>query len=432
MTYPTSRLPGFRKLGVDERREAVGRATGIEPSDVAAALDSGGLSVPTADKIVENVIGTYALPFGVALNFLVDGVDRLVPMVIEEPSVVAAASNAAKMAREGGGFETHVDPSWMTCQVQLYDVADVPEGSARLVREKGALLELANRAVPDLVALGGGARELEVRSLANGMLVVHVQVDCLDAMGANMVNTIAEALGDRVAAVAGGRRGLRILSNLSDRRCVTVSCFVPARALSSDDASGDAVVAAVVNASRFAESDPYRAATHNKGIMNGVDAVCVATGNDWRAAEAGAHAYAARTGRYAPLAVWREATLADGSFGLRGSLEMPLALGIVGGTLRAHPAARLAVRLTGARTAAELASLVAAAGLATNLAALRALATVGIQKGHMTLHARAVAVAAGAAPGEVDRVADEIVEQHAITPEAARRAIERMRCGAER
>jgi hydroxymethylglutaryl-CoA reductase len=427
MTTPRSRLPGLRKLGVDDRRDAVARAAGIALDEIAGALDQGGLSAETADKIVENVIGTYALPFGIATNLRVNGKDFLAPMVVEEPSVIAAASNAAKMVRAGGGFEAKADASIMTCQVQVYDVPDLQAGSSRILGEKDDLLAQADRAAAEMVALGGGARDLEVRPLAAGMLVVHLYVDCLDAMGANTVNTVAEAVGDRIAALAGGKRGLRILSNLSDRRGVRVSCEVPAEALSNDAASGNEVIAGIVNASRFAEADPHRAATHNKGIMNGVDAVCVATGNDWRAAEAGAHAFAARTGRYGPLSTWAETVLANGSRGLRGSLEMPLALGIVGGTLRSHPAARLAIRLVGARSAAELASVAASVGLATNLAALRALATDGIQKGHMALHARSVAIAAGARADEVDAVAATIVRERSITPDAAARAIERIR-----
>lgn len=430
MTTPKSRLPGFRALNIEERREAVARAAGADPAEIAQALESGGLSADAADKIVENVIGTYALPFGIALNFRVNGKDYLVPMVVEEPSVIAAASHAAKMVLQGGGFEARVDPSVMTCQVQVYDVDDVVQGSSRIVADKTELMRLADCAVPDLVALGGGTRDVEVRQIQPRMLVVHLYVDCLDAMGANMVNTVAEAVGDRIAAIAGGKRGLRILSNLSDRRCVSVSCSVPATALATDDIAGADVIAGIVNASRFAEADPYRAATHNKGIMNGLDAVCVATGNDWRATEAAAHAFAARTGRYSPLSIWEQTALADGSAGLRGSMKLPLALGIVGGTLRAHPAARLAVRLVGATTAGELAMVAAAAGLANNLAAVRALATDGIQKGHMTLHARAVAVAAGAEPIEVDRVAATIVAEQNITPDAAARAIQRVRSGA--
>jgi hydroxymethylglutaryl-CoA reductase len=281
------------------------------------------------------------------------------------------------------------------------------------------LLTRADRAVPGLTERGGGARDIEVRTLSEaGMIVVHVIVDCRDAMGANLVNTIAEALGDRIAELARGRLGLRILSNLCDKRRVRVTCRVPAQALATDEMNGDRVIDGIVNASRFAELDPYRAATHNKGIMNGIDAVVIATGNDWRAVEAGAHAFAARSGRYSPLATWRR----EGDV-LVGKLELPLALGTVGGTLRVHPTARLSLRLLGTSGAGELAMVAAAVGLASNLAAVRALATDGIQRGHMALHARSVAVAAGAAGDLVERVATMIVEARDVTVEAARRAL---------
>src|SRR5258706_1390352 len=342
MTNRNSRFPGFYKITVRERRELVAEATGVPIDEMTAALETGGLDPETADKFVENVLGTYALPFGVALNVRVNGKDYVVPMVVEEPSVIAAASNAAKMVRAGGGFSAEVDPPIMTCQVQLFDVRDVPAGAARIVHEKEALLALANRAVPGLVDRGGGANDLEVRALQGDMLVVHIYVDCRDAMGANLVNNIAEAVGNQIAELGGGRRGLRILSNLCDRRRARVRATIPADVLATETLTGDLVIDGIVNASRFAEADPYRAATHNTGIMNGIDAVCIATGNDWRAVEAGAHAFAARTGSYQPLATWR-ARPSDGS--LEGSLELPLALGAVGGTLRVHPAARLALPL---------------------------------------------------------------------------------------
>ncbi|HEY3593214.1 MAG TPA: hydroxymethylglutaryl-CoA reductase, degradative, partial [Polyangiaceae bacterium] len=379
-----------------------------------------------ADKFVENVIGTYALPFGIALNVRVNDRDYLAPMVIEEPSVVAAASNAAKMARAGGGFFAETDPPLMTCQVQVYDVKDIDAGSARIARDKPALLDIANAAIAGLVLRGGGARDLEVRVLDADMLVVHIYVDCCDAMGANLVNSVAEAVGDPIAELAGGRRGLRILSNLCDRRCVRVHTAIPVDALRTESLAGSAVADGIVNASRFAEADAYRAATHNKGIMNGIDAVCIATGNDWRAVEAGAHAFAARTGRYAPLATWRKHDTANGEE-LVGRLELPLALGTVGGTLRVHPLARLSLRLIGASSATEVAAVAASVGLASNLAALRALATDGIQRGHMALHARAVATAAGAAGSEVEEVAGLIVEAREITVEAAARALTLLR-----
>jgi len=418
----TSRFPGFYKISVDERRALIGNATGADPHDIARALEAGGLDAETADKFVENVLGTYGLPYGVALNVRVNGRDYVVPMVVEEPSVVAAASNAAKMIREGGGFIAESDPPLMVAQVQLVGVGDRRAAAERLLAAKNELLAIADAAVPGLVERGGGARELEVRSLGDddeGMLVVHVLVDCRDAMGANLVNGVAERVAPRLAEIAGGRVGLRILSNLCDRRCVRVHCYVPASVLATDDMNGSAVIDGIVNASRFAELDPYRAATHNKGIMNGVDAVTIATGNDWRAVEAGAHAFAARSGRYAPLATWRRAP----NDVLAGRIELPMSLGTVGGTLRVHPAARLSLRLLGVGNAQELATIAASVGLASNLAAVRALATDGIQRGHMALHARSVAVAAGAVGDEVERVATMIVEARDITLDAAREAL---------
>ncbi|HZU83506.1 MAG TPA: hydroxymethylglutaryl-CoA reductase, degradative [Polyangiaceae bacterium] len=415
----TSRLPGFYKTTVQQRRALVGDATGVEPSDIERSLHAGGLDADTADKFVENVLGTYALPYGVALNVRVNGHDHVVPMVIEEPSVVAAASNAAKMVRAGGGFAADWDPPLMIAQVQLRDVPDA-DAAARRIAERGAdIVALADRAIGGLVARGGGARGVEVRVLASDVVVVHVLIDCKDAMGANLVNGVAEAVADDVASIAGGRVGLRILSNLCDRRCVRVQCRVPADALATDEMEGDEVIDGIVNASRFAELDPYRAATHNKGIMNGVDAVVIATGNDWRAVEAGAHAFASRTGTYRPLATWRR----EGDHAV-GRLELPLALGTVGGTLRVHPAARLSLRMLGVTDAQELAGIAASVGLASNLAAVRALATDGIQRGHMGLHARSVAVAAGATGGHVEKVAALIVEARDITLEGARKALQ--------
>jgi len=414
----TSRLPGFYKVTVLERRALVSEATGADGAEIEQALGGGGLDGETADKFVENVLGTYALPYGVTLNVRVNDRDRVVPMVIEEPSVVAAASNAAKLARAGGGFRAEADPPLMIAQVQLREVKDAKAAVRRIAEHADEIVDRANRALGGLVSRGGGARSVEARVLADDMVAAHVIIDCRDAMGANLVNAAAEAVGGRLAAIADARLGLRILSNLCDKRCVRVTCTVPADVLATDDMSGDEVVDGIVNASRFAELDPYRAATHNKGIMNGVDAVVIATGNDWRAVEAGAHAYAARTGQYRPLAVWRR----DGN-AIRGSLEMPLALGTVGGTLRVHPAARLSLRMLGISDAQELAAVAASVGLASNLAAVRALATDGIQRGHMGLHARSVALAAGATGSLGEKVAALIVEARDITLEGARKAL---------
>ena len=421
----TSRLPGFYKVTVQERRALVSEATGATTEEMESALDGGGLDADTADKFVENVLGTYALPYGVALNVRVNGHDYVVPMVVEEPSVVAAASNAAKMTRAGGGFHAEIDLPLMISQIQLTDVDDAAAAVARIVAHESEILALADAAIPGLVARGGGARSLEVRVLgtsADKMIVVHVIVDCKDAMGANLVNTVAESVADRLAAIAQATVGLRILSNLCDKRCVRITCRVPAAALATDDMNGDAVIDGIVNASRFAELDPYRAATHNKGIMNGIDAVVIATGNDWRAVEAGAHAFAARSGRYSPLAVWRR----EGAE-LVGRLEVPMALGTVGGTLRVHPGARLSLRMLGITDATDLAAVAASVGLASNLAAVRALATDGIQRGHMGLHARAVAVAAGATGKAVERVAAMIVEARDITLDGAKKALHVLR-----
>ena len=421
MSRRTSQLPGLRRVSVAERRVLVSDAAGVLDTVIDRGLTGGGLDVETADKFVENVLGTYALPYGVALNVRVNGRDHVVPMVVEEPSVVAAASSAARIVRAGGGFSAESEPPLMIGQVQLVEVQDCDRAIRDVLGARSEILRIADAAVPGLVTRGGGARELEVRKLgsdADRMLVVHLLVDCRDAMGANLVNSVAEAVAGRLADLARAKVGLRILSNLCDHRRVRVTCRVPSEHLGTGEFSGDRVLDGVVSASRFAELDAYRAATHNKGIMNGVDAVVMATGNDWRAVEAGAHAYAARNGRYEPLATWRR----DGN-DLVGALELPLALGTVGGTLRVHAGARLSLEILGVQSAGDVAMIAAAVGLASNLAALRALATDGIQRGHMGLHARSVALAAGATGETVDRVAALIFEARDITVEGARRAM---------
>ncbi len=431
-----SRIPGFYKLPLRERRRVVCDRAGVHPEVLERAVAGGGLDALMADKVVENVLGTYGMPFGIALNVRINGKDRLVPMVVEEPSVVAAASNAARMVRAGGGFTAEVPESLMIGQVQLTGIRSSEQATAELERHKGELLSLAGRAVPGLLGRGGGPRDIEVRDLGHGMVVLHVLVDCKDAMGANLVNAIAEAVGPVAARIAHATLGLRILSNLCDRRRVHVSCRVHARDLAFGRAPsqpGGSVEAlepheiadGIVAASRFAELDPYRAATHNKGIMNGVDAVVIATGNDFRAVEAGAHAYAARTGEYRPLAVWRR----DGE-DLVGELTMPLSLGTVGGTLRVHPVAQLALTILGTNNADELSMTAASLGLASNLAALRALATEGIQRGHMSLHARSVAVAAGAVGDEVESVAATIAARGSILVAEAARVLLELRTAA--
>jgi hydroxymethylglutaryl-CoA reductase len=417
----SSRIPGFYRLGVAERRRHLREVAGL-PADGFAAIDPGSLPLDVADGMIENVVGTYALPFAVAVNFIVDGIDTFVPMAVEEASIVAAASNAARMTRPGG-ITTKVSAPTMIGQIQVVHIADVDAGAHALRVHAGELVEWARGLVPRLAERGGGPIGLDVRVLAHGgpdggVLVAHLHVDVCDAMGANLVNTLCEAIADRVAAIAGGKAGLRILSNLSDGRTVTARCTV---------AEPDAEVrAAIAAASRFAELDPYRATTHNKGIMNGIDAVLVATGQDWRAVEAGAHAYASLQGVYKPLAVWRD----DGAGVLHGELVMPLAVGTVGGALHVHPGARLALELAGAATADRLAAIAAAAGLATNFAALRALATEGIQRGHMALHARSLARAAGATGELVDQVAAALSACGDVKADRAREVYERMKPGA--
>jgi hydroxymethylglutaryl-CoA reductase len=417
-----SRFPGFYKLAVRERRRMLAESLDLESKELERTLDAGGMDVDTADKMIENVVGTYNLPFALTLNVRLNDRDYLAPMVVEEPSVVAAASNAAKIIREGGGFYADADAPLMIAQVQLDDVRDPEHAKERILQEKALLMSLADKAAPGLVARKGGCRDIEVRILPDDILVVHFIIDCRDAMGANLINTVAESVAPAVASLAQGKIGLRILSNLADKRLVRVRCAIPVSALEFEGHSGEAVRDGIVRASRFAELDPYRAATHNKGIMNGVDAVVIATGNDWRAVEAGAHAYAAHDGQYKPLCTWRKSENGD----LVAALEMPLALGVVGGPSRVHQGALFGLKVSGVFSAQELAMLAASVGVASNFAALRALATVGIQRGHMALHARCVAIAAGARGELVEKVALRIHELGDVTADAARRELERL------
>lgn len=416
-TPTVSRLSGFFKLSVAQRRRAVAEATGL-PEARLDELASAGLDEHRADHMIENVVGRFELPLAIATNFRINGRDVLVPMCVEEASVVAAASNAAKMIREGGGFSAHSDPPWMIAQVQLCraDATHDADAVLEIVQAHASeLLALADSAHPRLVGRGGGARQIEARVLADDMVVVHVLVDCQDAMGANLINTVAETVAVRLEALTGWAPGLRILSNLADRRRAHVAARVPPSALAAPGFTGAEVATRIASASRFAELDPYRAATHNKGIMNGVDAVVLATGNDWRAMEASAHAYAAQGGRYSPLATWR----VDDEGYLCGQMSLPAAVGVVGGATQAHPVARIAIEILGMPTGAFLGQVMAAAGLASNLAALRALATEGIQRGHMSLHARAVALSAGASGTEVEPLVAALIESGEIKVERA-------------
>ena len=372
--------------------------------------------------MIENVIGMHSLPLGIGLNFQVNGRDVLVPMAIEEPSVVAGASFMAKLVRAGGGFQATTSAPEMIGQMQVLDLDDVASARLKIYEHKAELIAEADIIDPILKKFGGGARDLEVRIIEDSpigkFIVVHLIYDVRDAMGANAVNTACERLAPRIEAITGGRVHLRILSNLADRRLARARCTIPAKelAFNAQDGSeicpytGEQVRDGIIEAWAFAASDPYRAATHNKGIMNGVDAVVIATGNDWRAIEAGAHAYAARSGKYTSLSTW--GTDADGN--LVGTLEMPMAVGIVGGATKVHPAAQVSVKLMDVKTASELAEIIVSVGLAQNLAALRALATEGIQRGHMSLHARQVAIAAGAEGELIEKVAAQMVAEKTV------------------
>jgi hydroxymethylglutaryl-CoA reductase len=421
----SSRLPGFYKLSVDERRAKLSEmapATG----DVQAFTAGGGLTVQAADHMIENVVGTFSLPLGIALNFVVNGREVLVPMAIEEPSVVAGASFMAKLARARGGFEATSSAPEMIGQMQVLDLADVDEAKSAILQKRDELIAQADAVDPVLRKLGGGCRDLEVRIIEDSpigrFLVVHLIYDVRDAMGANAVNTACEQLGPRVESITGGRVHLRILSNLADRRLARSRCRIPSDELAFDEFKGDAVRDGIIEAWAFAAADPYRATTHNKGIMNGVDPVVIATGNDWRAVEAGAHAYAARSGRYTSLSTWGRD--ADGN--LVGTLEMPMAVGIVGGATRVHPAAQTALKLMGVTAAGELAEIIVSVGLAQNMAALRALATEGIQRGHMALHARQVAIAAGAVGDMIESVASQLVAERVVRIDRAEEILKRI------
>ncbi|MCU0522496.1 MAG: hydroxymethylglutaryl-CoA reductase, degradative [Anaerolineae bacterium] len=414
-----SRLSGFYDLTIQERLARVREQVGLTDDEIRILGEGMGLSLDRAGAMVENAVGLYALPLGIATNFVVNGRDVLVPMAIEEPSVIAGASLAARLGRQSGGFTAEADDPIMIGQIQLVDLQDPYAAIEAVLASKERLMALANALDPVLVDLGGGARGIQARILSTAkgpMLIVHLLVDVRDAMGANAVNTACERLAPELAALTGGTPYLRILSNLADHRLAHARVAIPEEVLAFEAFTGAQVAEGIELAWAFAAADPYRAATNNKGIMNGVDAVVLATGNDWRAVEAGAHAYAARSGQYTSLSTWRR----DGAGMLVGDLELPLALGTVGGATRVHPTAQVALKIMGVRSAGELAQVVASVGLAQNLAALRALATEGIQKGHMALHARQVAMAAGALGPDIDRIAEAMIEGHTIRIDVAR------------
>ncbi|MDN3561046.1 hydroxymethylglutaryl-CoA reductase, degradative [Vreelandella neptunia] len=421
MTTTTSRIPGLHKMSPEERLQKVVEVTGLSEDVVRHLGNTGNLDSATADSMIENVIGTMNIPLGVATNMLVDGHDVLVPMATEESSVVAAVCNAARQCRSTGGFKTGMSNSHMIAQVQLLGVPNPEFARLQILEHKSDVQLICDETDPVLLKHGGGFRDMEVRVLkgrTGPMVVTHLIVDTRDAMGANAVNSMAEAVAPHIAKWTGGKTYLRILSNLADRR------LARARATwALDEIGGAEVRDGILAAYDFADIDPYRAATHNKGIMNGVSAVVLATGNDCRAVEAGAHAYAARTGQYSSLTRWE--TDADGN--LTGTIEMPLAVGLIGGATRSHPTARIALDIMNITTAERLACTIAAVGLAQNFAALKALATTGIQKGHMALHAKNIAVMAGAVGAEIEKVADALVKLGKVRVDVAEEILNEVR-----
>jgi len=422
-----SRLPNFRALTPAERLSAIADAVEFTPEERQLLASPGALGLNRADGMIENVIGSFELPLGVAGNFQVNGRDVLVPMAVEEPSVVAAASYMAKLARECGGFETSSTRPLMRAQVQVLGLGDPQGARLALLRERERIVALANSRDKVLIDLGGGCQDIEVHVFPDTprgpMIVMHLIVDVRDAMGANTVNTMAEAVAPLVEEIAGGSVRLRILSNLADLRLARARVRLTPQVLDTKERSGAEIIEGVLDAYTFAAIDPYRAATHNKGIMNGIDPVIVATGNDWRAVEAGAHAYACRGGRYTSLTHWEK----DAAGALVGSIEMPMPVGLVGGATKTHPLARLALKIMDVRSAQELGEVAVAVGLAQNLGALRALATEGIQRGHMALHARNIALVAGAAGAEIDAIAKRMAAERDVRTDRALALLEELR-----
>jgi hydroxymethylglutaryl-CoA reductase len=416
-----SQISGFYKLGPKERVQIVKDFAGLTDEEVEVLQSTGALKLDLADRMIENVIGTMPIPLGIAVNFLINGRDYLVPMAIEEPSVVAGASKAAKMARVKGGFFTSSTEPIMIGQIQLVGVDHPQEAKRAILGAKEEILKKANEQDPMLVSVGGGAKDLDAKVIQASnepMVITELHVDCRDAMGANAVNTMAEAVAPMIERLTQGRVYLRIISNLATKRLARARTVVEKEAL-----GGEEVVDGVVEAYAFAEADPYRAATHNKGILNGIIGVVIATGNDHRAVEAGAHAYAARSGHYGSLTVWEKNKDGD----LAGSIELPMAVGIIGGATTVHPVAKIALKILGVKTAREFAEVLAAVGLAQNLAALRALANEGIQRGHMSLHARNVAITAGASGELIDLIVEKMVEERRVRLDRAKELIREYR-----
>lgn len=415
----TSSYSGFFKLSVDERRNEVAEFASLTEEEAAVLASADSLDMDKADHMIENVIGRFALPMGVAINFLVNGKDVVIPMVSEEPSVIAACTNAAKMARPAGGFTTDSSGNVMIAQIQMLNVPTPFAAKGKILEKKAEIIKICNDKDPVLVKFGGGAKDVEVRvidSIVGPMVIVHLLVDTLDAMGANAVNTMAEAVSPYIEEITGGTAELRILSNLADHR------IVRARGVWKKEAiGGEEIVDKIISAYAFAAADPYRAATHNKGIMNGIIPVVMATGNDTRAIESGAHSYASRNGRYTSLTTWEK----DENGDLVGCIEMPMAVGLVGGATKIHPAAQVAVKILGISSAAELGQIIAAAGLANNMAALKALATEGIQRGHMSLHARNLANTVGAKGEVLEKIVQQMVSEKKVRLEYAQELFEK-------
>lgn len=414
----TSSYSGFFKLPVEDRLNEVAEFANLteEEKEIISSADS--LDMDKADHMIENVIGKFALPMGVAINFVINGKDVVIPMVSEEPSVIAACTNAAKMARPAGGFTASTSGNIMIAQIQMLNVPTPFASKGKILENKAEIIKICNEKDPVLVKFGGGVKDVEVRvidSMVGPMVIVHLLVDTLDAMGANAVNTMAEAVSPFIEEITGGTAELRILSNLAIHRVVRSRAVFTKEAL-----GGEEVVDKILNAYAFAAADPYRAATHNKGIMNGIIPVVMATGNDTRAIESGAHAYASRNGRYTSLTTWEK----DENGDLVGCIEMPMAVGLVGGATKIHPTAQVAVKMLGVKTAAELGQIIASAGLANNLAAMKALATEGIQRGHMSLHARNLANTVGAKGEVLEKIVKQMVAEKKVRLEYAQELFE--------
>ena len=417
----TSRISGFYKLSMEKRLKVIREYANLTAEEVALLKTSSSLPFNIADRMIENVVSVFPVPLGIATNFLINGKDYLVPMAIEEPSVVAAASNAAKIARTKGGFTASSTESIMIGQIQAVKISNAEKAKANILDIKEDLLEKANGQDPMLVSLGGGAKDLDVKVLKTSrgpMIITELYVDVKDAMGANVVNTMAEAVAPMIEKATGGRVYLRIVSNLATKRLARATAV-----FDKEELGGGEVVDGIIDAYAFAASDPYRAATHNKGIMNGIIAVAIATCNDHRALEAGAHAYAARTGRYTSLTDWNTNENGD----LVGSIELPMAVGIIGGATQTHPVAKIALKILNVKSASEFGEVLAAVGLAQNLAALRALVAEGIQRGHMELHARNIAIAAGATGPLIEKIADEMVRERRIRVDWAKELLKKYR-----